>query len=371
MRKTLLLTLILTFSICPINAQNFLKSLYSLEQFPKEMQKSKAFIEEVCSDILIYNYIYGGNNSSQFDIKSKNGLKINFPFNDEFYLDFLDKTTKENLKTYTFHIDYEFKYLNYYDEFELDESIFSLPSIFDLATTYYDLDEYSLITKVLFHYKPELDYKTKRLVFFKDLSHVLKLEVIPDFDAILDESKSENLMNKEIEEIMLDAILEETEYEYEEITSLIFDFFILNKKSDTKTTENLKRIFENNNLINEIETNILQPKINITLSQGGYFNIPKKYLTINQSEFKALPINTIEIRIDFKNNKILIDFKNKASTNITIQKALLGAKEIKDVTIDTRKVSLEISNDDLKFKILKYNPYKPLDNEMYKIKLNQ
>lgn len=336
------------------------------------MQKSKDFIEEICSDILIYNYIYGGNNNSQFDIKSKNGLKFNLPVKDEFYLDFVDEKTKESFKSYTFLIDYQFRYLNYYPEFELSNSIFSLSSIFNLATHYYFYDGYILINKILNNYKPELDYKTSLPIFFEDLSSVLNLESTPNFNKILDDLKSENLLNKEIEEIMLDAILEKTTYEYEEIISLIFDFFILNKESDTKTVENLEKIFENNNLINEIETNILQPKINISLPKGGCFlNIPKKYLTINQSELEALPVNSIGISIDFKNNKILIDFKNKESTTLNIKKTLLGNKEINNVRIKTKKVTLEISDNDIKFKIFKYNPYNSLENEIYEIKINQ
>jgi hypothetical protein len=371
MKKTILIILIITCSISTINAQNFLKSLYNLEKFPEKMEKSKKLIEEICSDILIYNFINGGNNSSQFDIKSKNGVKFKFPFKDDFYLEFFDKKTKESFKTYTFHINYEFKYLNYYDEFELNDSIYSMPSIFDLAIKYYSLDEYSLIDKILFHYKSEMHFETKLPIFFKDLSSALKLEEIPDFNEILNDGKSENLMSSEIKETMLDAILEETEYEFEEITSLIFDFFILNKKSKTKTIENLRQVFENDKIVNIIETDILQPKINIALNQGGYFNVPKKYLVINQSEFEALHINSIGVRIDFKNNKILIDFKSKNLNNITIKKALLNDKVIKEANINTKKVSLEITENELKFTILKYNPYRSLNNEIYEIELKR
>lgn len=371
MTKTILITFIITFSVSTISVQNFLKSLYSLEKFPQKMENSKELIEEITSDILIYNFIYGGDNSSQFDIKSEDGVKFKLPFKENFYLDFFDTKTKEVFKIYTFHTNYEFKYLNYYDEFELNNSIYSLSSIFDLANKYYSFDEYSLVNKVLSNYKTELDYQTKLPIFFKELSTTLKLEEIPDFNEILNDGKSENLMSSEIEETMLDAILEETELEYEEITSLIFDFFILEKTSETKTIENLKQIFENDNIVNKIETEVLQPKINISLNQGGYFNIPKNILVINESEFGAIPINSIEIRIDFKRNKILIDFKSKGLNNITIKKALLNNKKVKDININSKKVGLEISENDLKFKILKSNPYRPLDNEVYEINLER
>ncbi|WP_178984143.1 hypothetical protein [Winogradskyella helgolandensis] len=366
MLKTKILLIAFTLSISVLQSQNLLKSLYNLDAFPKEMEKSKGFIEDACSDLLIYNYISGGNGSFQFDIKTVNGLEIKLPTINDFLLKFLDSTTEEPFLNYTFHVDYSFKYRDYYDEFELNDTTFSLFSIFDLATYYYDWDEYRLVNKMLLIYKPELDYITKRTQFFETLAKAFEIEDIPDFKSIANDEENEDLFDREVEELMLDAILEEIDNET--INSELFNFFILDKNSKTKTEDNLVTLFNNKHIAREIETNILQPKITVALYHGAQLNIPENYISINPTESNAFPINSIEIRIDYKNNKLIIDFKNKETVNLTLKDAFVMQE--KDVTMTSKNIRFEVSESDLKFQVIKFSPHQNIDNKPYELILN-
>ncbi len=365
-----IIVIVIVFSVTPLNAQNFLKSLYNLESFPKEMQKSKKFIEETCSDILIYDFIHSGSHY-QFEIKSKKEVDFKLSLNEDIFISFFDTKTKKRVNNYTFHVDYDFKYALYYDEFILNDSTFSLSSIFNLAAKYYKLDEYRLVEKIINNYKPSIDYETKRIRFFEELSTALRLDRIPEFNQMITNEEKESLTNTEVEEIMLDAILDETEYE--DITLQLFKYFILNKNDREKTKEKLVQIFENKNIIEEIETKVLQPKITIGLYEGdAYLNIPKKYVTTtNQSEMGMFPINHIEIGVDFKNNCLIIDFKNRESIDLTIGETLYSNKKEKNVSIKSKKIRYKISDSGIKFQIFKYNDYRQLDEKLpYEIKLN-
>ncbi|REE25060.1 hypothetical protein DFQ09_103368 [Winogradskyella pacifica] len=366
MIKTKFLLIAFTFSISALHSQNLLKSLYNLDTFPKEMEKSKVFIENTCSDILIYNYISGGNGSFQFDIKTTNELEIKLPVLNDLILKFLDPTTKEPFLNYTFHVDYSFKYNDYYDEFELNDNTFSLFSLFDLATYYYDLDEYSLVNKMLLIYKPELDYKTKRIQFFEILAKAFEIEDISDFKSIANNDENEDLFDREVEAFMLDAILEEIDNET--INSQLFDYFILDKNSKTKTENNLVKLFNNKHIVNDIETNILQPKLTIDLYQSAQLHIPENYLTTNKSDSQAFPINSIEVRIDYKNHKLIIDFKNKEAVNLTLNDAFVMHE--KEETMTSKNIRLEVSESDLKFQVIKFSPHQNIDNKPYVLILN-
>lgn len=365
MTKSILIFIVLTVSINTINSQNLLKSLYDLDTFPKEMKKSKAFIENACSDILIYNYIFGGRENFQFDLKSKSGLEIKLPTLNGFSLNFLDKTTKAPLLDYTFHLGYDFKYHNYFDEFEINDTTFSLPSIFNLATQYYSLYDYDLAHKTLSIYKPELDYNTKRIQFFETLAEAFEIEDTLDFNAIVNDEENEDLLSSEVEELMLDVILDEIDSET--IAPQIFDAFILDKTNEATTKANMAQLFNNRTIIDEIETEVLQPKITIALYKGAYLNIPEQYLTVNSPEAKAFPINTIEIKIDYKAQRLIIDFINKNTINLTLNKAIFKAEKN---DIQSKKVRLLISETGTKFQLFKFKPYQATESEPIEVVLN-
>ncbi|WP_179352443.1 hypothetical protein [Winogradskyella vidalii] len=365
MIKTILIFMVLTISVGTSYSQNLLKSLYDLDSFPEEMKNSKSFIEEVSSDILIYNYIFGGSENFQFDLKSTNGLEIELPMLNGFSLNFLDKTTKAPLLDYTFHVGYNFKYRNYFDEFDINESTFSLSSIFDLATKYYDLDDYDLAHKTLSIYKPELDYNTKRLQFFETLAEAFEIEDTLDFNTIENDEENEDLLSTEVEELMLDIILDEIESET--IAPQIFDSFILDKTNDVTTKANMAQLFNNKTIINEIETEVLQPKITIDLYKGAYFNIPAQYLTINSTETEAFPITSIEIKIDYKTQQLYIHFLSKTIETITLNKTFFKGENDE---VQTKKLSLVLSETDTKFQVYKFNPYQRSTGEPLEINLN-
>jgi hypothetical protein len=60
--------------------QSLLKGLYDLELFPTEMERSKNIINQTSTDILMYNFINGGNGGSQSDLRPKDSIVIQLPF---------------------------------------------------------------------------------------------------------------------------------------------------------------------------------------------------------------------------------------------------------------------------------------------------
>lgn len=356
-RKTIQITIIciLLLFVSTMKAQNFLKSLYDLESFPEEMQRSKEFIEETSSDRLIYNFIFGGSELSQFDLKSKNGIKIDLPFKDEFSLVFFDDEAKKLLTSYTLHYSYRFLYNKFYDEFELDDSIFSLSSIFDLALKYYDVDDYELVSRLLaLNYGN--DYDSERLKFFEKLAKVLELEDIPDFSEMISSEEKKKLFDKEKERLMLNTVFNETDYE--DITPFIFTHFILDEKSELETKKVLDLIFFQEGVTEIIEREVLQPKISVDLDVGGYLNLPNNYIEINQSDIKSFPINLIKIRVDYKNKKLLIDFENENPLELIIKKAIRDTSKVKEASVKTNRIRLVISNSESILKIYEHNPFK-------------
>lgn len=365
--KTKLTIVFLLIFICHLGAQNLLKSLYDLELFPEDMKYQREFIDESISDMLIYNFIYGGPGNAQFDIKSKNGLKINFPFKDDFWLTFTDNKTNQASTMYTIHYTYDFKYPEYSYDAEITDSTFSLPTIFNLAVKHYDYDGYELISKILNNYKTEINYEDKRIEFFNQLADVLVEDKI-DFNSLLNEEEIEYLIPNEIVEIMWDAILDETNYEFEEISSKVFEHFILVKSDETKTRENISRIFYEDNIVQTIEENVLQPYVHVSLLKGGLLHLPEKYVNIdNQYNSNLLLIDIIDIRVDFKNHELVIIFESKFPNNIIIQKAEYKNAIPENINLRSKKLKLKITNTDYKLEFFEHNPYKRIETEAYKV----
>jgi len=364
MKTKLTITFLFFFSL--LQAQNLLKSIYDLEMFPQDMKQQKEFIDETISNILVYNFIHGGPGNSQFDLKSDKGVKVNFPFKDSLWLTFLDSKTNQAATSYTIHYTYDFKYHKFYDDAEITDSTFSNSTIFDLATKYYDYDEYVLINKVLNNYKLEINFEDRRTLFFNELAGILVENEI-DFNTILTEEEKGSYIDSEIEEIMLDAILEETDFEFEEIILKVFEHFILDNKDNSKTKENISKVFEDKKVFQIIEEKVLQPHIRVSLLKGGFLHIPKKYATFNtMNEYNLFPIDLIIINIDFKNKEIVVSFENKDSNSITIPESTYQSTVSKNKNIKSKKINMKISNSDFKLEFFEYNPIKN-DIQLYEV----
>ena len=82
--KKVFTSLLVLFSVVSLNAQNILRSLYDLDTFPKDMQRTKKVIDEICSDIVIYDFANRGNDGYrvdyEFELKAREDVKVNFPF---------------------------------------------------------------------------------------------------------------------------------------------------------------------------------------------------------------------------------------------------------------------------------------------------
>ncbi|WP_298425901.1 hypothetical protein [uncultured Kordia sp.] len=341
MIKNTLFIIALIISTTIINSQNSLKSLYNLDSFPDEMEKSKKFINEMSDGIFMYNFISGGNGSYQFDQKSENDLHLNLPLKDKFLLHFFDIKTKKAATNVSFYITYAFNYLNYFDEFELTDDTFSLHSLFDLAIKHYDYDEYRLVNKLLRDYMPDLNHETKRILFFEEVSKGLNLEEIPNFKELVSKEEQQKLTYSDVEEVMLDEILEEVDYE--DIIKYLFNHYILDETNDDKTKKNINQLFNDENAIEKVEKNILQPTIQIGFSKQAFLSIPKEIIDITNTTHQSFPVRQIEIHVDFKNKSLYIDFNSKSSIDVKINKAVQAEKEVENVTVKSQKLRLIIS----------------------------
>lgn len=352
------ITIVFILSFCSfIHAQNLMKSTYNLEGFPEGMDKQKEFINKAISNILIYNFIYGGPGNSQFDLKSEKEFKLNLPLKTPIWLTFPDTKLNSESASHTVHYTYDFKYHDYYDDAAITDSIFSLASLFDLAVKYYDYDEYLLIKNVLQNYNPSINYKEKRPVFFDNLAKILTNTDI-DFNTLISEEEQESLTSSEIEELMLDEILEETDYEFEDIVLKVFERFVLDPKDNDKTKQNFIRLFNDENSIQTIEQSVLQPHITVTLPKGGLLHIPEEIALIeNEYDTNLVPVSLINIILDFKNKELIISFESKSSNHIRIKKYEYENTISRNKEIVSRKIRLRITDSNYKLECIEHNPY--------------
>ena len=148
--KKVFTSILVLFAVISLNAQNLLSSLYNLDKFPKDMQKTKKMIDELCSDIVIYDFANRGNEgyrvNYEFELKAKEDVKVNLPFKNAISFILPTNTSNEKLKENRISIEYLFYFQRFYNEFEITKSTFSNASLFETAFKYYDFDEYELVS---------------------------------------------------------------------------------------------------------------------------------------------------------------------------------------------------------------------------------
>lgn len=330
------------------HSQNLLKNLYDIDtNFPPKMEKSKAFIEQICSDLLIYNLIPGGNNSHhssyQFEIKSKNNLKFNLPFTDSFSIEFFDYKTKQPVKEHLFYVNYYFQYLSYNHEFDLNEETFSPYTYFTLATEINNYTETDIVREILYNlYKDPFDNRYSLVIneINKQVNSNLKLSL----DEVLNEDEPLT-MNEKIENLT-NALYDHFD---EDLMPILFKTFFKDK-SDEKSLENIKKFF-NDNIIEQVD-NVLQPKIEINTNQSAFLNIPNKYISVASEELHYL-VNNIETILDFKNKCLILNLKNNSLTKLILKQATLveNDKTVNNIEITSKNIQIKITETNTKLYI--------------------
>ena len=358
--KRFFLNLLILVSL-NIYSQNNLSSLFNIKYLPKDMAKVKSFIENSTSPYLISDLIFGGTNQAnsnfQFKINSKENLLFELPTSNGLSLSFFDYKTKLPTKSHTFYIDYQFLYLNYYNEFILNNETFSDAKCFDLA--------YQLNTDSNNDQNPILDFYFN---LFKGISET------ETFSVMLDEIKKNYKIKspKKINEIFNDdennLTLDDkadlfTEYLYNEIdvelSIILFKTFIKNS-NNAKTWENIEKVYGKDIKVKLDE--IFVQNIIIKTNQQAKLNIPDKFILFNDENI--FTVTNIECKLDLRNSKLTMNFKSVEPVEMIIKNAikLSGNKPIKSEKIKSKEVLLLISETGNELIVKNY-----FTNENYKV----
>ncbi len=342
MAKTkLLLSFFLTFITTHLNAQNLASSFYEIDYFPREMKEIESFINKTCDDVLIYNFI-----PSSFELRAKDPVEISLPLNDEFSITFLERDSKALANNVSLHYEYDFPLTWIKPNFEISESLFSLPSIFELAVEYFGFSAYDILPelgKMRKDLRSYEEYIEVQIAYFSELAKDYNINQ-SIYEGITETIAIENYTISEIDELLVNIFIEELSDEEEStLLTTFFERHILNKFTKEKTLQVLDYIFTREDLVGFIEKEVLQAKVNIQLYQGGYFNFPKKYAELFSENLHSFPIHSIAIQIDFKHKKMKIDFVSKTKVDINLKKASYLGTKVKHKKITTNALSLEVS----------------------------
>lgn len=351
--KKVFTSLLVLFSVVNLNAQNILSSLYDLDTFPKDMQKTKNVIDEICSDIVIYDFANRGNEGYrvdyEFELNAKEEIKVSFPFKDAISFILPTNTSNEKLKENRISIEYLFYYQRFYNEFEISKSRFSDISIFNTAFHYYNFDEFELVSNTIPLYKNKVDYYTRIPVFFNELSKALGIYSKVKFDSISEEDK-ENLAVSEIQENMLNEIL--NEYEKDDFVNVLFNHFILDKKSEEKTSKNIDDVFNRKNVIKNIKEEVLTPTIKVNFKKDVTLKLSEK-LCVSEND-ESLSFKLIQSKILYNEACVLIDFEMVKPVSVTIKDALYKSENVKNVSIKLNTIRLKLTDTKSEIHFIEY-----------------
>ena len=342
--RKLLSGFILFFFTITTNSQNTLKSIYNLEDnFPSDMKRAKMFIDKLCSDILIYDLIAGGNNTYssnyQFKLKSTSDLNYELPYTNGFSIYFQDFKTKKPLNEHIIYIDYSFNYLKYKPEFILDRNTFSAFSYFTLATEINEYSDNEITKQILTNLIAEPVFDKRFSILLKKINGKYKL----DKSSATEIFEEEELSNDEKIEKITESLKDQFDDEFHLV---LFNTFILDNNDDKKTFENLRKIFSSN--ITESVDDVLQQKILINTNKSCFLKVPNQYLGALNEE-KSFPVNSIEIKVDLKQKNLILNFSNEG-TKVVLKntKSVNTNKILNEVNLTTNTLQIRISELDTK-----------------------
>jgi hypothetical protein len=347
------LKLFLYFSLFSLtcHSQNFLKSLYDIdENFPADMKKAREFITLTTSDYLIYNFISGGNSgyqaNYQFAIRDKKNLQIDLPFTDEFSVHFIDYKTKLPVREHTFYVDYQFEYLRYYNEFIVNSSLFSPLSYYNLALEINNNDYFELTREIIGQLMTDEPYDLRYTTFLNQIAKHHKFNKKQSIDAIF-ENEEDDLSEYEKVEKLINYLADEMD---EELPLVIYNSFIHVKSDDKKTKENLQKIY-GQTIINRVE-DALQQTITINTNKSAFLKTPEKYFTF-QSDNNHFPLTVIEVKLDFKNKLMLVNFKSGQSIKTELKNGidLQDKKTLQSVSLNVNQIQFIIAEKEIKMNV--------------------
>lgn len=340
-RTSLLFIVVTLFSVKTFVAQNLATSFYDISYFPEEMKPVQEFIDELCSDILVYGY-----SGNFITLKEKDFIEIKFPLKQEFSITIKDFNTDNLVKEHQLNYHFNFPYAKMNYEVEINESTFSLPHLVETAIQYYQLSEYDILPEVV---KMRTDFRTleeyfnAQIEFFKQTAYDLRIN--PDiFDGFEELPEKENYTTSEFDKLLVDTLLNHIDSQTRD--NLLADFFekeVFSRYTSAKSIQVIDYIFSRENVLEIIKEEVLQPKLKLYFGKRGLLNLPTKLVDILDSETNSFPIDTIDVSIDFYNQVMRIDFNSHSTSQVSIKKARLDGKKVKNTDIETKRMSLEIS----------------------------
>lgn len=321
-----------------IYSQNNLSSLFDIKDLPKKMVNVKSFIEKSTNPYMITNLISGGTKPSnghfQFTINSNKNLQFELPNSNGISLIFFDYKSKLPVNSHRFYVDYQFLYLNYYNDFNLNEETFSDAKCFDIAyqlNTDNNENPLSHFYHNLFNKFPDDE---RFSLMLDEIYKNYKIKKPKKTTEIFDE---ENLSFEENLDLLVDYLSNEIDAE---LSVILFKTFIQNKDRK-KTWDNIEVVYGKD--IKASIDEIFIQKITINTNQGAKLSIPDNYLSCTgDNEFI---VTNIECKLDLKNLKLSITFKSLQPLEMTIINALQlsNNKVVQSEKIKSDEVCLIIS----------------------------
>jgi hypothetical protein len=208
------------------------------------------------------------------------------------------------------------------------------------------MDDYTLTHKFFIGSKTEMDYNTERLLLYKELARAMNIKTIA-FDKVLSELDESESLNAKVEELMLDAIHEEMIEG--SLALFLFVGFILNPENSDQTRNRIIDVFNSDSIIENLENEVVQPKIAITSNENSYVKIPDKHSSIPSTRTSSFEYSSLTIRIDSKNKRLLLDFENRNPLDVVLYSTLKPAEKSENNALRTKKARLNISETNFKY----------------------
>ncbi len=362
-KKFRFLALMLLFT-CHLNGQNLASSLYEIDYFPKEMQFAVDFINKTCDEVLVYNYT-----PSSFELRGKQAIMVKLPLKDKFSISIENDANEIVPFSKNIYYEHYFRLARMLPNFEIEEDLFSLPSIFNLAVLYFDANYYDILpelTKMRKDLRTYDDYFDEQLIYFAELAEDFGIDptIYKGFKENVD---IETLIIREIDQLLVDTLLDHLSDN--EIDTLLDTFFrrqIFEKFTTEKTLQTLDYIFNREDVVGIIEAEVLQPNVKLTNLNNVFLNLPSKQMVVISDPSNRVEIKTIEISVNFKLMQLTIDFHTQNVVEVKLPKATFSGGKVKQKTIKTKLVRMEIA---AKNKLLKVKDTNA-KSDFYSVSLN-
>ena len=157
----------------------------------------------------------------------------------------------------------------------------------------------------------------------------------------------------EIQEKMLNDLL--SEYDKEDFVKVLFNNFILDKKSEEKTIKNIDDVLNRKNVIKNIKEEVLIPTIKVNFKKDVTLKLSEK-LCITEND-ESLSFKLIQSKTLFNEGCILIDFEMVKPVSVTIKDAVYKGENVKNVSVKLNTIRLKLSDTKSEIHFIEYSRF--------------